>query len=207
MLSIPSNSRVFVAGKTGSGKTVFVKKALFPMFQRKVFWDIKIENSDLIKTCDCILCTTPIKLVQLLNANYRSILYQPDDTSERDFDEVCKVIFYFGNMTLFIDEVSSGEICTPSIIQKWHKEIMIRGRSRGVGIVNVTQRPRSIHNTLISESEYFIIFRLQLDTDVGKLRTIMPGDYCDMIHTLPYYHSIYTDNSGEIKMLKPIPLS
>jgi DNA helicase HerA-like ATPase len=79
-----------------------------------------------------------------------------------------------------------------------------RGRGRGVGIVNLTQRPRRCHNTVISEAEHFFIFRLQLETDIAKIKEILPRKYASMVSALPYNHCIYTDNTGTIKMLSPI---
>ncbi|HWQ96372.1 MAG TPA: hypothetical protein VN368_03255 [Candidatus Methylomirabilis sp.] len=38
-MQIKSNSRIFMAGKTGIGKTTLVKKVLYPMYTRRVFWD------------------------------------------------------------------------------------------------------------------------------------------------------------------------
>ena len=91
-------------------------------------------------------------------------------------------------------------------IEPWHNQIMIRGRSLGVGIVNVTQRPRACHNTLISEAEHFFIYRLQHETDVAKIKTILPKKYLSEIYTLPEYHCFYTDNTGIVKPLAPIRL-
>lgn len=201
-MQIKSNSRIFIAGKTGSGKTTLVKRMLYPMYTRRVFWDIKCENSDLLVNSSP--CRTPAELSSTIKKGKVSILYQPADISSDDFNRVCEILFNTGNFTLFVDEVAT--VTEPNWIEPWHNQIMIRGRSRGVGIVNVTQRPRTCNNTVISEAEHFFIYRLQLETDVDKIRTILPKKERTEIYTLPYYHCIYTDNSGIIKRLAPIRL-
>ncbi|MCX9012860.1 MAG: hypothetical protein OIN66_17300 [Candidatus Methanoperedens sp.] len=57
---------------------------------------------------------------------------------------------------------------------------------------------------MISEAEHFFIFRLQLETDIAKIKEILPRKYANMVSTLPYYHCIYTDNRESIKFLAPI---
>ncbi len=202
-MQIKSNDRIFMAGKTGSGKTTLAKKMLFPMYTRRVFWDIKLANSDLAFCCTT--CTTPDQLSDFIKKGKVSILYQPKSLEPYDFNEICRILYNAGNFTLFVDEVS--RVCTPSWIEPWHDEIMTRGRERGVGIVNLTQRPRRCHNTVISEAEHFFIFRLQLETDIQKIKEILPRKWANMVSTLPYHHCIYTDNSGIIKPLAPIRIS
>jgi hypothetical protein len=116
-MEILTNARVFVAGKTGTGKTTLVKRALFPRYPRRIFWDVKVENHDLLPVCS--LCTTPSELERALTAGKVSILYQPQDLSAEDFDLVCYLIYDQGNMTLFVDEVTA--ICDPSRITPGHK--------------------------------------------------------------------------------------
>lgn len=199
-MQIRSNDRIFLAGKTGSGKTTLAKKMLYPMYTRRVYWDIKLENSDLLTSSS--LATTPEELLSSIKKGKVSILYQPRSLEPYDFNRICEILYNAGNFTLFVDEVS--KVCTPSWIEPWHDEIMTRGRGRGVGIVNLTQRPRRCHNTVISEAEHFFIFRLQLETDIAKVKEILPKKYAEMVSALPYHHCIYTDNSGIIKMLAPV---
>ncbi|HMB45974.1 MAG TPA: hypothetical protein VKL21_09135 [Candidatus Methanoperedens sp.] len=56
----------------------------------------------------------------------------------------------------------------------------------------------------LSEAEHFFIYRLQLETDVAKIKTILPKKYLSEIYTLPEYHCFYSDNTGIVKPLAPI---
>ena len=201
-MKIQSNQRIFVTGKTGSGKTVFVTHVLWPQYTRRVFWDIKLEQSILLS--QATLCKTPNELSSALKRGYNSILYQPENTDPDDFNAVCKIIYDQGNFTLIVDEVTA--VSSPSQMEKWHKDILMRGRSRGVGIINITQRPRACHNTILSEAEHAFVFRLKLETDVDKLKHILTKDYLDMLPTLPYYACVYSNEQEVIKLLKPIKI-
>lgn len=199
-MQIKSNDRIFVAGKTGVGKTVFVKRILYPQYPHRVFWDTKLEASDLL--ISSALARTPDELKTLIKHGKVSILYQPRNTSSDDFNNVCRIIYEQGNFTLIVDEVTA--ISSPSWIEPWHKDILMRGRSKGVGIINITQRPRACHNTILSEAEHAFIFRLKLDTDIEKMKNIFSKEWRDMLPTLPYYSCIYSNDKEVVKLLAPI---
>ncbi len=120
------------------------------------------------------------KMLSSIKKGKVSILYHLRSLEPYGFNKVCQILYTTGNFTLFVDEVS--KVCTPSWIEPWHDEIMTRGRGRA----------------------FLHIFRLQLETDIAKIKEILPRKYAEMVSALPYHHCIYTDNSGIIKMLSPI---
>jgi len=96
-------------------------------------------------------------------------------------------------------------VCSPSVIPPWYRQILVRGRSRGVGTVNISQRPRDCPNTIISETEHLFVFRLQLETDTAKLRQVIPREHLGNIYTMPYYCSLYVDmRENRLQYLKPV---
>lgn len=203
MIHFKSNDRVFVCGKTGSGKTELVKSVLLRQFPRIVFHDVKLENYDLLQKMPGMVCVrTPIDLINALSRGTLSILYQPIVSGIDDFNSVCEILYTHGNITLVVDEASyytsSFEIC------HFHKEIMMRGRSKGVGIVNCSQRPMGCHNLLISEADVFFVFKLTLDGDVKKLKSMIPKKYHSTMESMPMMHYIYSDVNGINFAGKPI---
>lgn len=199
-ITIRTNDRIAVFGKTGSGKTFFAKNWLLPHYTHYVFWDVKHENNDVQND---IILNTPEQLRRQIS-DYRKILYQPKSPRPSDFDEVCRIIFQHKNTSLYVDE--SSAVSTPGRILYWHNVIMTQGRSYNVGIINASQRPRAIHNTLISESEHLFIFTLNLETDIVKLRQQI-GDAADDIRFLPEYHFIYhTTKFNKSFIFKPIKM-
>lgn len=181
---IKTNDRVSIFGKTGAGKSYFSKNWLLPNYTHYVFWDVQHQHTSVIHD---VIVHTPKELEKNIS-EHRRILYQPKSPSASDFDAVCKIVFESTNTTLYVDEAAS--VSTPTKILYWHKIIMQQGRSYNTGIINTSQRPRDIHNTLISESEHLFIFTLNLETDIMKLRQQI-GDAADEIRALPPYHFLY----------------
>lgn len=195
------NDRLALLGKTGVGKSTFAKRHILPHYNRYVFHDSKIENSDVQHD---ILITNPKDLKKNIG-KYNRILYQPKDIDVRDFDAVCKVIFESGVKTaIYVDEVM--EVSSVNKIERYHKMILTQGRGKGIGIINVSQRPSDIHNTILSESEHFFIFKLTLDPDINKMQKII-GSAADEVGYLPYFHFLYADEAEVRKLydtdLKP----
>ena len=191
---------MWICGKTGSGKTVLAKRMLWPGAARRIFHDIKCENNDL--AINATTCKNSLELARAIQAGKVSILYQPDDLDTSDFNEFCKIVYAHGNFTIFIDEIAA--VCDNNWMEPWHKALLMRGRSRGIGQVNLSQRPRACHNTVISEAEHFFVFKLNLQTDVQKIKQFFPKKYHNEIYNLPLYHCLYTDITGVVKPLAPI---
>ena len=189
-----SNSRIAILGKTGTGKSTFFKNKILPHYDSFIFHDSKVENSDVQHD---ILVTNPKDLRKNIG-KYNKILYQPKNIYPADFDAVCKVIFESGIETvLYVDEVM--EISSVNKIEHYHKLLLTQGRGKDIGIINVSQRPSDIHNTILSESEHFFIFKLTLDPDIVKIEKII-GSAADEVGYLPYYTFLYADEA-EVRKL------
>lgn len=199
-----SNSRLAILGKTGTGKSTFAKNKILPQYDRYIFWDPKIENEDVPHD---ILVTNPTDLKKVIKT-HDYILYQPKDISGEDFDEVCRIVFETGmSNCLYVDEVMT--ISSVNKIEPNHKLILTQGRSKGIAIINVSQRPSDIHNTILSESTDLFVFKLTLEPDIKKVEKII-GSAADEIMYLPYFHFLYTNEmdvrrlyTTDLKLYKP----
>lgn len=201
MPSIHSDDRVLIVGKTGSGKTVFTKKVLWNLYTCSVYHDPKLEeksNKAMILPFDpqCYPAHGTDELIHLLSSGAKKIIYFPpiglDEAGDMDdFNELCRICYYHGNICVFIDEVSF--VSTSHRIPKWYKEILQRGRSRNVGAVSLTQRPKEIPNATISESDHQFVFRLNLKTDREKLYSMIPEDFHSQMDIIPEYNYIYNN--------------
>lgn len=194
---IKSNNRIALFGKTGSGKTVIVKYVLWPQYgSRKIFFDPKCRNRDI----GGVLVRNPDQLAQVVGKD-KPILYQPDDLSQDDFDEVCGIIFEAGNYTLFMDEIT--DVCSSNSISPKHKRLLAQGRELGIGVVSCSTRPMNISSYVFSESEHFFVFSLFLEGDVAKIKTMLPSGIAKRIYTLPPHHFLYFNTSGDVRFFKP----
>jgi len=175
-IQIQSNSRVFICGMTGSGKTHFVKKTFLPFLPRVVFHDYKCENHDLIRTLHFTPATTPPELVWLLQHNKKRIIYQPGEFEKQneereDFDSVCRILYRTANLTFVVDEV--GSCVERKGDSPWFDNMLRLGRGRGIGVFSLTQRPAWIPREIITESEFKFMFRLQEDLDCKKVGKVV----------------------------------
>lgn len=201
------NSMLAIIGKNQVGKTTFAKNKILSKYDRYVFYDPKIQNIDVKHD---ILVTTPAELKKVIRIEkYNYILYQPKIVEPSDFDQVCEIVFkegdgvkdYRGNL-LYVDEVM--DVSSVNKIERFHKMILTQGSGKGIGMINVSQRPSDIHNTILSESTQFFVFKLALDPDIVKMEKII-GSAADEIGYLPYYHFLYA-NDMEVRKLYNVDL-
>lgn len=204
-IQIKSNDRVFICGSTGSGKTVYGNSVLIPQYSRVIFHDFKLENADLL-SAGFVLARTTDEMMALMVGNSYKILYQPlmydEDGNLADFNRVCEIIYKNGNCTLFVDE--ANYFATSSSIEPYHRELLTRGRSRGCGVVNLSQRPVGVHNLCISEAQHLIIFNLNLENDILKLKAALPRDMHDKLYNLNEFEYIYSGTNRIRRVCKPV---
>ena len=198
-MQINTSQRIFICGKTRSGKSVFAK-SLLHMYPRILLHDRKHEHAEFMRTHHFTPVRDPNELLLAIQKNKRRILYQPADPSVEDFNEVCRIVYNTGNICIMVDEASS--YVTASQIPFWFSEILRLGGLRGIGAIIITQRPRAIHNTVISESEFIFAFRLHLKTDRDKLREVI-GEEVEALRQMPYYHFLAYDGD-DIRWCSPI---
>lgn len=194
----------YIANGTINHNTVLSKEWLLPHYPKVLFYDIKRENDDFKHD---IKIGTPEELEKKINL-YDVILYQPEPSEEEkdlteDFNQVCRIVFQNKNRVIYVDEAMA--VTSPSKIPYWYKIAMTQGRSYNVGVINATQRPKNIHNTLISEAEHFFIFSLNLQGDIDKLEEMIGEDAASEIRNLPEYHFIYySARSHKAFLMTPI---
>lgn len=200
-MQIKVNDRVCILGKTGSGKSVLEKSLLRKL---EAHLNVKLVVHDVKQDLllpGYVLARTPDELTQALTRS-RLIHYQPTSLSEEDFDEVCSIVYWHGNIVLIVDELSY--YTTAQNIVPFHKEILVRGRTRGVGIIHLSQRPVNIFNAVISEAEHLFVFQLLLRGDIEKIKPVLSKEFIDRVPTLPKYHYIYADTNRNVVLCKPV---
>ena len=197
MISIKSNDRALIIGKTGSGKSYWIKKML-PSFNRFIFYDPKHQHND-VKA----LLVKDIKALRSAFYKYPKIIYRPFVPNDDEFNEICRICYFRGNMTLILDEVSYH--VSSNRIQHFHKILMTTGRTRGIGVWNCTQRPREVvHNVLISETDHVICFRLNLLTDRKKLAESFSEIFMTADELTDYKYIYYNERLDIAETLPPI---
>lgn len=169
--TIKSSDRVFIAGKTGSGKT-FLARHLTKRLPRLVVLDGKGSLSDWnldpwgSEARRVLLAGDPIKVR----------VTAPLKGDIKDFwEKVLGFCYYAGDLTIYIDEVYA--ITPPNASPGPHlNACFTRGREFGVGVWASSQRPVWIPLIAMSEAEHYFCFRLNLSDDRKRMAAFMGTD-------------------------------
>lgn len=174
---IPTNARVFIAGKTGTGKSYLAENYL-AKYEYVVKLDTKGEAHERRQAGENLWRGLKegkdFKVIEHLTdlpyVDTKKIIYVPsmDEMTWDTYDEFFKYIYLRENTILWIDELMSITN-SPLKVQPWLRGLYTRGRSKNIGVWALTQRPSGIPGDTMANSEVFISFDLRLPADREKL--------------------------------------
>lgn len=188
---------------TGSGKTTLAREML-QYFPFVVVYDVKGQMTakqwpgfEILKDFDKLIKAKGPKLIY--QPNIREI---PDEKNWEFAERFFKWIYLRKNTLVYIDEVYG---CTAaSFIPFYFKAILTRGRERGITCMMATQRPSLIPQFILSESENYFVFKLQMPQDKKKIEEIK-GFSVETLNGLKKYQFLIaneTDYSLKPRILK-----
>jgi ABC-type dipeptide/oligopeptide/nickel transport system ATPase component len=172
-IAVSPTERGVIVGMTGSGKTVLAKQLLQCARSHVVVYDAK----GLIHWPGYARYTSLRELTTLNKRDVENrprIIYAPNHF-ELDNPEVIDAFFSWiynrKNTTLYVDEVYS--VVRGESIPHYYNAVLTRGRELGISTISSTQRPKKIPQVVLSESENYYVFRLQLPQDRQRVREIV----------------------------------
>lgn len=197
-ISFPDDTqRLSIIGSTGSGKT---NAAMWHLSHRRfdlmpwVIYDFKRDES--------IEAAPYFREITLEEIPVRPGVYVvhplPDDYEpvENHMQEIWKR----GHMGVYIDE---GYMIGRN--NRAFRNLLTQGRSRGIPMIILSQRPVWMDRFVFSESEYFQVFRLQHKMDRKKVQEFFPPE-TNLEERLPEFHSRYYDvKANKVTKLYPVP--
>lgn len=178
--SIGDDEHVFIAGMTGSGKSVLARTYLSGY---KTVWKLDIKGEALmdIKKGKDPWPELPNKkklsivtrLSHFENVDTPYIIYCPehDEMDDEYYDMFLRMAYYRQNLKVWIDEAMAVST-NPQHLPPHYKAILTRGRSRDTAIWSLSQRPAGISNTIISQCTHVFSFNLQLPQDRKRVSDI-----------------------------------
>jgi len=203
---IASNDRLFIPGKTGSGKTAAVKKLVLDPLDRVLFLDIKGREHRSIKhpvvhtledVHTALFAEDPDKRLD-------KFVFAPEKPTLDLFDDTCRLVYEKGNHHLIGDELKS--VYHGAGLTEHHNLIMTNGRDKGVGMTSTTQRPKRIPIEAISEAEHVLAFKLKTKTDRDRMGEVI-GETAEELRSLdPYWYIYDHDRLDEPEVCTPLDL-
>jgi hypothetical protein len=189
-MSILSNDRVFITGRTGSGKTVLAKYLLSNVSRLVVLdgkgtlgnWGLSEWDKNSIK-----------KLRTGLEVRTRVTIEPSRDKSEI-WEEVLREVWEAQNCTVYIDEVylvvDPGKRPSNYLVAIW-----TAGRELGIGGFAASQRPSLIPMFIISEADHYFNFRLSLENDRKRMAEFMTDTVLQpIVDKYGFYYMAATDD-------------
>lgn len=168
MRNIKKGEHVFVAGRTGSGKTFLVKKYLentkLPVYVLDVKKTLKwLKGKDVLYT---------EKLAEAISSKKSKIIYQPkwEEMEEDYYNEFFKKVYERGEAILWVDELMG--VSTAMRFPAYYKACLTRGRELGISVWSCTQRPAMIPIISMSEASHLFIFNLNMKKDRQRIAEI-----------------------------------
>jgi len=175
---IKQGEHIFIAGRTGSGKSELAQIYLSGK-DNAICLDTK-GTEDWKRIQDVKVFT---RLDELVNFGIGKAIYRPrwEELNQQYYNSFFEWIYKRGNTDVWVDEITS--VCpSANVIPDYYKGCLTRGRTLGISIWSLTQRPKDIPLVTMSESKHFFIFDLNLENDRKRVQEIIA---CNEIKLLP----------------------
>jgi len=183
---IATSERVLFVGKTGSGKTFLAERLSLPLEHFVV-----IDPNDALAGRFRAETITNESWQQFLSGEpgrYRIV--PPVENTREYYETVFQGLYERGNVVVYLDEVYA--IVPPGTKPPaYFSALYTRGRHRNIGTWAATQRPTWVPLFVISEAEWWFVFRLQLKTDRQRMASVLGPMVERMVrhpHGFFYYH-------------------
>lgn len=156
-------TKAFAAGMSECGKSTigrFVQK----LYKREVVIDTLNEYTNEPRVSGLLNFVDAIKKVKDQH-EFRIVYSFPLSNSDKkeQFEKICEIIFYLGNVHLNIEEVH--HYCSPTDIGYWFSLLNTGGRHQNVSIYSSSQRFAKVHSDVIAQAHHKFVGQLDSHRD------------------------------------------
>ena len=133
---------------------------------------------------------------------YRLVTSRNFAIAREQVGEALEAVMEEGDWVVVVDELRYVTDTRPpglNLAPQW-EAIVLRGGSRGVGLVNLTQEPRWVRGSFYTQSSFYWISRVEDEAAQKRLAEI--GSSRDLMRYLPSIPRrmwIYTDNLEDVR--------
>lgn len=170
-----------IIGTTGYGKTVLVRE-ITRQFRRVIFLDVLDEYDNAVP-----VLSVPdfVEYIPLDDGGDLRLAVRLEKTE--DYQYIFRALKYFRDIVLVVEEANI--FSSPYITDDGLRELIFRGRRRGINIIWTSQRPASVGRDLTSQSTVLVAFRLLEPRDLDYLpREWRSPERARELTELPRFH-------------------
>lgn len=206
----PASIRGAVFGRSGSGKTVYVREQWFPHFPRLIILDqtgewrkLEQENGGRADGLEALVEAMKEKAG---SRRWRIVA----DLDNDEIEQLAAILIprgavdrsparLLGGLALFMDEV---DLVAPVNAPQGIRSLFRRGRHAGLSVISASQRPANVSKEVTSQAQFLAILALHEKNDVAYLKQVLGAETADAAldwaNSAPYRVAIYSPRTGEL---------
>lgn len=201
---------------SGGGKSYLATRGLLPMrgWRRNLIIDVKGDDATL-KDVGKPVREIPRKDPWLRKRKepdslwYRLVVSDDWTKAREQVKQALDRTYRQGNWTIFIDETRNlTDPRIPSLnLRSYVEQIWLRGRSRGVELVAMTQAPRWVPSSFYDQPSFVWIGRINDERAHQRLREIggLRREYLGVIQRLQRREFLVVGNGGDYTAITKVP--
>jgi ABC-type dipeptide/oligopeptide/nickel transport system ATPase component len=198
---IKNSSRIAVYGRSGSGKSTYVKN-LIKKLKRVVVFDVMAEYSQL-QGYETAYDINQVKAIMIRKPKTFKIAYQSRAGSEQQDLHLLSCLLALAQtpylkgihnteLTLVAEELSTAY---PNQIKQnlnGFQNLCQRGRHYGINIIGITQRPATVSKNFFGNTNKTIIFPLAWQDDIKGILNLIGKKYQqDLLNLQPHNYLVF----------------
>lgn len=201
---------------SGGGKSYLATRGLLPMrgWRRNLIIDVKGDDETLADVGKRVR-QLPRKNPYLRKRNepdslwYRLIVYEDWAKAREQVKDALAHVYRQGNWTVYLDETRNlTDPRIPSLnLRNYVEQIWLRGRSRGVELVSMTQAPRWVPSSFYDQPSFVWIGRINDERAHQRLREIggLRRSHLPIIARLKKREFLVVGDGGDYAAITKVP--